>query len=490
MSTTGGRRGPTTRSAGRAASSRAASEDPSVANEGPANLRSSRAGSARARSKLGAKDTKTYGSRIVAAGAERVAAAAVEGRAVGGIEAALNQVQEQPEEAIGQPEEETLAPVQEEASQHSSELYGITTRERVQIIEQVSGQDRSRIDRLEGEARGLNGNQPLEGSSVLRKQITLSSSDTSIDRTLSSFLQLKHYLALAAFLMVLVLVFADIYRGPLLGNRFDLFNSRLAPIDTSSIEDRLKGLETKLQYYQPKESNIRDILLRQVNFFSEYNKAEIDWPLTSPTRIRDPECHHWLIPPLSWWSQYLWMPECADSLSGVEADSVLSRPWHDASGPAWCAPHGEGKLQLGVKVQVLVTPTELVVEHMPRSAELDKDTAPAPKEIELWMEVLDDTVREFIGREAEAVYGEFEYYEHSTRNSLTDEYVPIGRWTYDHHSPDYIQPFPIEIDLRGAHSTRLVVRVNSNWGQTPYTCLFRLRLHGISKAPDMELINT
>ncbi|KAI4140559.1 MAG: hypothetical protein L6R39_005746 [Caloplaca ligustica] len=479
MSTIGGRR--TTRASTRAAS-RAPSEAPTNPGEGPADVRSPRAGSGKTkRSIAGNKDTKTYGSKIAAAGAERMAAAAaVEGHSVGGIAAALNQAQDQPDQPAGQIQEELQAAAQENASRGQAPTVG-----------HASSHDQSRIDRLEAETHRSDGNQPLEGFSVLREQITLSSSDTFIDRTLFSLFQPKHYLAMAAFLLTLLLLFADIYRGPLLGQRLDLFKGRFAAgnqtvialIDMSSFEHRLKALETKLQF-QPIQStdvNIREKLIRQVNYFSGYNFAEIDWSYTSPSRLRNPACAYWHKTPF--WRYigfFRGVPTCSWPVGmGPEADSVLNRPWDDDSGPAWCAPNGEGKLQLGIRVQVPVTPTELVVEHLPRTAELDRDRAPAPKEIELWMEIIDDSVRQSIGRHMGA-YGVLGRYELSSPSTMTAHHVPIGRWTYDYNSDNYIQLMPINIDIKNARSTHFVVRVNSNWADSDYTCLYRLRLHGIS----------
>lgn len=482
MSTFAGRR--TTRSASRAASSRAASETPSVGDEGPANLRSSKAGSAKPkRSNVGNKNTKTYGSKIAAAGAERLANATGDG-AAGGIEAALNQTQGPVEEPTSQAHEEHLAAVQEESSEHTSRLSsGIASRVRVRLMERAAGQGRSHIDPFEEEAHRSNGNQPLEGFSVLQKQITLSNSDISIDRTLASLFQPKHYFALAAFIMVLILFFADIYRGPLLGSRFDLHKSRFSvgnhtvipPIDVSNIEHRLSALEFQLRN-QAKESQVTGYPW-QVNFFSHRYQLVVNPYLTSPTKSKMEPCQ-------TWYERWFHPRLCPVSFTGSGPAEVFT-PWNEDTGPAWCAPDGEAKLQIGAIVAGPMTPTELIVEHMPQGAVLLPNRTPAPKEMELWMQVSDDALRESIGREAESLYGSFD--RHLNPKSIGDDFVPIGRWIYDAHAPNHIQPFKVLVNLKGAHTNTLVVRANSNWAEASYTCLYRLRLHGISHLADKDI---
>ncbi|KAL8750238.1 MAG: hypothetical protein Q9184_006495, partial [Pyrenodesmia sp. 2 TL-2023] len=416
MSTVGGRRN--TRSASRAASNRAASETPSIADEGPANLRPSRAGSAKPsgrgkRSTVGNKDTKTYGSKIAALGAERLATAAEDG-AVGGIEAALNQTQAQNEEATGLRQDEHLASVQEEGNERSSGPRArITSRGRAQVIVQADSQDQSHDDAFEEHTLRSNGNQPLEGFSMLQQQITLSSSDTSIDRSAFSPLQPKHYFALATFLLILMLLFVDIYRGPLLGERFDLLKGRLAagkhtvmaPIGMSTMEHRLTTLEHLVQQ-RAGALHVAD-KPRPVNFFSHLHKVLVEYPLTSPTgRIwaRSYDGHVSTTRP-SWFESWIF-PGFMELPVTRNGPAVVFRSWDESDSASWCAAAGEAKLQLGVNIAGPMTPTELVVEYNPDSKQLQPNKVPAPKEIELWMLVLDDHDRESINREVNARYGD------------------------------------------------------------------------------------
>lgn len=60
------------------------------------------------------------------------------------------------------------------------------------------------------------------------------------------------------------------------------------------------------------------------------------------------------------------------------------------------------------------------------------------------------------------------------------EYIRIASFQYDIHSPDNIQNFPIDAEIRrlGIDFGLVALMVNSNWGMDKYTCLYRVRVHG------------
>ncbi|KAL8934971.1 MAG: hypothetical protein Q9211_004953 [Gyalolechia sp. 1 TL-2023] len=487
MSATG-RRGPTTRAA-----SRAASEASSAGDDAPTDQRGSRAGSARTkRSQAKSRDNKIYGSQLAAAGAQRMAAAAAELAASDNIQATLNEAQMGDEESISQALARQLAPVPEEDSEHSSELYaGVASRERAQIINQAFGEEQLRVDEAIEAARRANGNQPSEGTSLLQKQITLLSSDTSIDRPLSSFFRLQHYLALVIFLLVLVALFADIYRGPLFGvrfdtlkDRFDLGNHSAVTLDDfADIARRLSDVEFRLENLGRvwrKDVNTQ----RPINFFSQVHGMVVEAPLTSPTAkfwLRKGRYHQdeAVYEEPTWFEKYVY-PGYITIPVTPNGPATVFAPWDESSSYSWCGAAGDGKLQLAVAVDGPMTPTELVVEHNPNSRQVKPQKVPAPKEVELWIQVDDDNVRESIGRDVEAIYGEFKDPGSSAVAALPKGYVPVGRWVYNFRSVEFTQAFRIKVDLRGAHIYQVAVRINSNWAKDPFTCLYRLRLHGES----------
>jgi SUN domain-containing protein 1/2 len=60
------------------------------------------------------------------------------------------------------------------------------------------------------------------------------------------------------------------------------------------------------------------------------------------------------------------------------------------------------------------------------------------------------------------------------------QYIRIANFTYNIHSPQYIQTFPVDEEIRelGVDFGIVVLRVKSNWGRDEYTCLYRFRAHG------------
>lgn len=481
MSTAAGLRGPTTRS--RAASSRAASEVSSVADNDHHDLRSSRAGSPKTkRSGVSTRDSKNYGSTATSAAAQRKAAARL-GRTAGGIEHALNQAQGHNLDDV-QEEDSTLPQTANDAIAAAEQAR--LEQRRLAHEQQRAANERERLayeqrqhDDWFQAMRDENGNQPLEGSSMLQKQITLSDSNTSIERNRPVFyFEPKYFVTLAIFL-VLALLFADIYRGPLLGPRFDLLKSRqvvgnqtvITPCDSSAVDRRLNNLE--LQYRELASKPNDETKPRQINYFSFVRGLSVDPYLTSPTGMQFQRR----------WQRHF-RSIFGTTLTKNEAATVFG-PWDEEDGPSWCAATGEAKLQLATLLATPVTPTELVVEYSPRAKDLNENNVAAPKEIELWMEVLDDDLRESIGKDFVEMYGDFLQNPMTRANrALPDNYVPIGRWTYNFHAQDHIQTLTVPIGLRGAQTNKLVVRVNSNWAGAPYACLYRLRLHGIPSLLD------
>ncbi len=149
-------------------------------------------------------------------------------------------------------------------------------------------------------------------------------------------------------------------------------------------------------------------------------------------------------------------------------------PWQEA-GDCWCAApppqvhsrnEAEGKVvpkaQLAVLIPRLIYPTSITIEHVPGAATLD--IAAAPKDMELWVRVNDASIRdEIIRHVAEYTYSK-------ARESNRENGVALD------------ETFPLQIKLKdfGIYVNQAVVRATSNWG-ADYTCLYRVRLHGIVK---------
>ncbi|KAL8700197.1 MAG: hypothetical protein Q9224_001077 [Gallowayella concinna] len=437
---------------------------------------------------FGARDTKLAGER------SRTTVALASGNTVGhAIGTAATRARAFTEQSSDEEEDQLIATIQEEDNAPAHGSRASTTSDEEDFVNSQIDERRSHPTPQLGHP---NGNQPSGWTRVLQRQLTLSTSDSSIDRPLSSLLNWLHYTGFAVMMLVLILLFADIYRGPLLGRRFDLLASRhsmgnhstIVPSQLAALEHRMITMERghrkqieSLKYElhsQPKQS----LKGKKINFFSHLHGVAVDPHLTSPTNTAWEWCRtdekSDLPKEPTWWQRNNPIKPLCPVPTTHQAPVTVFGPWDESEGPSWCAASGDAVLQLATTVQGPMTPTELVVEYNPNSIQINPGLVPAPKQIELWMSVSDDSLRESIGRDFEAMYGPTEGHV----NALPQEYVPIGRWTYDLHSPDYMQMFMMPIDLRGATTGNLVVRVNSNWAGAPYACLYRLRLHGIPRA--------
>ncbi|KAL8777466.1 MAG: hypothetical protein Q9194_002532 [Teloschistes cf. exilis] len=484
MSATPGRR--VTRAA-----SRQASETSSLAPTDFPEIRSSRAGSPKKkRNDPSTKRNQAYGSKSAPAAAQKKEAG---GDTVGGIKQAVKQARS------GKPSSHApgeLRAVEEEDD--DEEIAGPLDPNPQQLFPDYLNDD------FVPDAQEQDGNQPLDDSSAAQRQVTLSDSDRCSDPSSHAiYLTPKHYLAIAAFLSILVLLFLDIYRGPLLGSRFDFYKrrhvvgnatfiesgaipaieARLGALeyrsdDLLTLKHRVNAFETELQDFTGTLAASRTRW--PINYFSTRHRPIVQPHLTSPTseglRRCDPEGIIGRLRLL--WDPY--GPACPNGEFSSSPSTVFG-PWTEDSGPSWCAAPGDGRLQITTFVSAPMTPTELVVEFPPSSSEIVPTKIPAPKEFELWMAVRNDDVRESIGKAAEAAHGPFPSGEDTYgARALPREFVPIGRWTYDYPAGSHRQIFRPQVDLKGIQTHTLVVRVNSNWANSPFTCLYRLRMHGIN----------
>lgn len=191
-------------------------------------------------------------------------------------------------------------------------------------------------------------------------------------------------------------------------------------------------------------------------------------------------------------------------------DAALLPQKRDEPNPAYCV-HKKGgrlKLQLAVSLKRYITPTQLIIEHWPKS-EVGSyhhliSAATAPKEVELWVRnELARTPREDINelqRKVEEHFPSHQINEASVEKKLrlalhsldkidhADSWLMVGRWKYDIHSKYNVQKFLIPFDLEAYNISTgsVVVRVNSNWGSPYATCLLRVSLHGVDGGESKE----
>ncbi|MCJ1403510.1 hypothetical protein MMC11_006733, partial [Xylographa trunciseda] len=210
----------------------------------------------------------------------------------------------------------------------------------------------------------------------------------------------------------------------------------------------------------------------RVNYFSRGLGATIDPYLTSPTRKLTVRSR-------SWFGLSSYELRTPDPISAI-------LPWEDI-GDCWCAPPSGGKAQLTIQLPRKIVPTHLVIEHIPQGATLDIGSA--PKEVELWVQIEDPETRVRVIDAAMAVPTLAEESLLAARTipvygaaaALDKSWVRIGRWEYDIFAADHVQSFavPVELDHFQAAVDKVSVRVRKNWGMKDYTCLYRLKMHGL-----------
>lgn len=239
---------------------------------------------------------------------------------------------------------------------------------------------------------------------------------------------------------------------------------------------------------------------RQINWLSQSVGANVILNLTSPAIRANVTTKQ------SWWSQ-LWGQKIP---TGPGPDAALLSQTRGEPNPTYCVQKKEGrvKLQLAASLKRYITPTQLVIEHWPRS-EVGSfhhliSAATAPKEVELW--VYNEWTRtqkadiNALQLEVDDHFPNHRTNEASVEEKLrlamhspdeidhADSWLMVGRWKYDIYSEHNVQKFLIPFDLKAYNvaTKSVVVRVNSNWGSPYATCLLRARLHGIDKSESKE----
>lgn len=212
-----------------------------------------------------------------------------------------------------------------------------------------------------------------------------------------------------------------------------------------------------------------ELALKTVNFFSPGLGAKVDPYLTSPTQSKD----------IPWksrmYTSMFWIPARRPPVTALER-------WEEAS-DCWCAAAAEGgKAQLAVTMAQKIFPTKVTVEHVPKEGTLDPRSA--PKWMELWVEIKD------VNKRLEVINAWNEVNtEGCSEPRVSTNFVCIGRFRYDIHAANHVQTFNLELDLAesGVAVTKTVVRVTENWGR-PWTCMYRIRMHGELVEPVNEMV--
>lgn len=301
---------------------------------------------------------------------------------------------------------------------------------------------------------------------------------SGINWTRYSSQALKIFGAIAAIIGAVFLYSYFTKPGYLPGASVNGTLSSVSVSDYNVLKRRLGHLQQHVQDLSLQIPSADHNLQQQINWFTPGFAPTIDLELSSPTAtFCDPTWKPW---PLAR------KPRCPE-LSLSPPHKMALQTWDDPMFDRWCAPRSGGKLQLTVEIERDIRPTELVVEYMAKEASPTGYMDSAPKEIELWIRVPDDDIRAKVSDAIGQLYPHL--WEESSpqgrelhlARDLDDDYIPVGRWIYNVYRGNHIQTFKIPSPLLdyGVDTSKVAVRVNSNWGNVDYTCINRLRLHGV-----------
>jgi SUN domain-containing protein 1/2 len=157
-----------------------------------------------------------------------------------------------------------------------------------------------------------------------------------------------------------------------------------------------------------------------------------------------------------------------------------------------CWPFAGSEGQLGVSLAAPVHISDVTIDHVAQDVAFDMRTA--PRDMELWGMVegkdniakvtswQEDRMRrrkelEFKGEDIPDELKEVPYPRTLPKHP---SYIRLARFSYDIHTPDNIQTFLIDEEIRNLDVDFgiVVLRTLSNWGRSELTCLYRMRIHG------------
>ncbi|KAJ8067804.1 hypothetical protein OCU04_003401 [Sclerotinia nivalis] len=180
------------------------------------------------------------------------------------------------------------------------------------------------------------------------------------------------------------------------------------------------------------------------------------------------------------------------------ADAALTS-WEDI-GDCWCSAQQNGNgPTLGVITANYIWPDQVVVEHYPQSGYVGSGLSPlsAPKQMELLVYISHKPTYLKVKSLSDHIFPEANY------RDLESGWVQVGAWSFDAFGHSQ-QAFPLQIELKDfiaepennlkndtSPTNKFLIRSKGNHGRgaVPYTCLYRIRLHG-DVQPDEESFYT
>ncbi|KAK4053506.1 hypothetical protein OIV83_001674 [Microbotryomycetes sp. JL201] len=162
--------------------------------------------------------------------------------------------------------------------------------------------------------------------------------------------------------------------------------------------------------------------------------------------------------------------------------------------PGSCWPFAGQQGQIGIQLSRRIVPTDVTIEHASVDVAVDGSVASAPRDIEVWA-VVDSPLH--VERLAQYRHQQLEEAKRKSRTTIDEEieteptsvpptpnHMLLAVGTYDVTNPSPIQTFPVTSAAKhlAIPVNVVIVRVLSNHGEKSYTCLYRVRVGGVTES--------
>ncbi|KAH6723024.1 hypothetical protein BKA61DRAFT_663760 [Leptodontidium sp. MPI-SDFR-AT-0119] len=209
--------------------------------------------------------------------------------------------------------------------------------------------------------------------------------------------------------------------------------------------------------------------LTRVNYLSKGTGAIVDAHYTSPQYVF-PSMDVWIFKRTMRWL-------IGNSIPVPNSPDTALMKW-DEHGDCWCSPSQDADgfgPSLAVIMGSSIYPDQVVIEHIAPTASLEPGAA--PREMELLAHIPDPELYHAVAKMSNNIFTD-----DAVEPLRADGFVRIATWTYDLETPENVQGFPVQLNMKalGAHTNKVIVRSKNNWGDgsVDYTCLYRVRVHG------------